>query len=108
MDLKNSINPPFLGLQKRNESITTTYMIRGLLSQTKRAYNDNEIRKLKRLIPLIILIVILACLPVIVVSDTSPTDSNIPDNEITTHQTEASNSSASATITITMTGVLTE
>jgi hypothetical protein len=42
------------------------------------------------------------------VSDTgsSLTDSNIPDNEITTSQTEASNSSASATITITMTGVL--
>ena len=39
-----------------------------------------------------------------VVSDTSAslTDSNIPDNELTTSQTEASNSSASATIMITM------
>ena len=59
---------------------------------------------MKRLIPLIALVVILAGLPVLVVSDTgaSLTDSNIPDNEITTHQTEASNSSASGTITITM------
>lgn len=64
--------------------------------------------KLKRLIPSIALVVILASLPVIVVSDTSPTDSNIHDNEPTTSQTEASNSSASATITITMTGILNE
>jgi hypothetical protein len=56
----------------------------------------------KRLILLITLVVILAGLPVLVVSDTLPTDSNIPDNELTTNQTEASNSSASATITITM------
>jgi len=58
----------------------------------------------KRLILLIALVVILAGLPVVVVSDTgtSPADSNIPDNEIPTSQTEASNSSASATITITM------
>ena len=59
---------------------------------------------MKRLIPLIALVVILASLPILVVSDTgaSPTDSNIPDNEITTSQTEASNSSASGVITITM------
>ena len=59
---------------------------------------------MKRLIPLIALVVILAGLPVLVVSDTgaSPTDSSIPDNEITTSQTEARNSSASTTITITM------
>lgn len=59
---------------------------------------------MKRLIPLIALVVILAGLPVLVVSDTSasPSDSNIPDNEITASQTEASNSSASATLTITM------
>jgi len=56
----------------------------------------------KRLIPSIALVVILAGLPVLVVSDTSPADSNIPDNEITTSQTEASNSSATAPITITM------
>jgi hypothetical protein len=45
-----------------------------------------------------------------VVPDTgaSLADSNIPDNEITTSQTEASNSSASATITITMYAVADE
>jgi hypothetical protein len=64
--------------------------------------------EVKRLILLIALVVLLAGLPVLVVSDTSPTDSNIPDNELTTSQTEASNSSASATITITMTGILNE
>lgn len=65
---------------------------------------------MKKLIPLIALIVILASLPVLVVSDTgaSVSDSNIPDNELTTSRTEASNSSASATITITMTGILNE
>ena len=59
---------------------------------------------MKRLILLIAIVVILAGLPVLVVSDTgaSSTDSNIPDNEITTSQIQASNSSASATITITM------
>ena len=65
---------------------------------------------MKRLIPVIAMVVILAGLPVIVVSDTGAllTDSSIPDNEVTTSQTEANNSSASATITITMTGVLNE
>ena len=65
---------------------------------------------MKRLIPLIALVVILAGLPVVVVSDTSAslTDSNIPDNGITTSQTGASNSSASATITITMTRIFNE
>ena len=63
---------------------------------------------MKKLISLIALVVILAGLPVVVVSDTSPTDSNIPDNEITTSQTEASNSSASAKITITMYAVADE
>jgi len=59
---------------------------------------------MKRLIPLIALVVILAGLPVLVESDTSASIaySNIPGNEITTSQNEASNSSASATITITM------
>ena len=69
---------------------------------------DNEIVEVKRLIPLIALVVILAGLPVLVVSDTSLIDSNIPDNEITTSQTEATNSSASATITITMYAVADE
>jgi len=58
------------------------------------------------LIALVVLVVILAGLPVLVVSDTSPNDSNIPDNELTTSQTESSNSSASATITITMYAVV--
>ena len=56
---------------------------------------------MKKLIPLIALVVILAGLPVVVVSDTSPTDSNIPDNEMTSSVGKACNSSASATITIT-------
>jgi len=61
----------------------------------------------KRIIPLIAIVVIPAGLPVLAVSDTgaSLTDSNVPDNEMTTGQTKASNSSASATITITMTTV---
>jgi len=59
----------------------------------------------KRLVLLIALVVIL---PVLVVLDTSPAESNIPDNEITASQTETGNSSASASITITMTGVLNE
>ena len=63
---------------------------------------------MKRLIPVIALVVILACLPVLVVSDTLPNDSNIPDNELTTSQTEANNSSASGTITITMYAVADE
>ena len=91
-----------------NKSIKTTSSFGSLLFQAKKAYN--EIVEVKRLIPLIALVVILAGLPVLVVSDTgaSPTDSNIPDNELTTSQTEASNSSASATITITMTTALNE
>ena len=65
---------------------------------------------MKKLIPLIALVVILASLPVLVVSDTgaSLTDSNIPDNELTTSRTEASNSSAGVTITITMYAVADE
>ena len=63
---------------------------------------------MKRLILWIALVVMPAGLPVLVASDTSSTDSNIPDNELTTSQAEANNSSASATITITMTGILNE
>jgi len=64
----------------------------------------------KRLILLTTLVVILAGLPVLVVSDTGalPTDSNAPANEITTSQTEVSNSSAPATTIIAMTGALSE
>ena len=59
---------------------------------------------MKRLIILIALIMILAGLSASAASDIGAplTDSNIPDNEVTTSQTEASNSSASARITITM------
>lgn len=84
------------------KSIKVTLSFVSLLFQTKRSYNDNEVLEMKKLIPLIAAVVIIAGLPVLVVSDTSPIDSRIPNNEITTSQTEASNSSASATITITM------
>ena len=65
---------------------------------------------MKRLILLIALVVMLAGLSVSMVSDTSTSliDSNIPDNELTTSQVEASNSSASATIVITMYAVANE
>lgn len=57
---------------------------------------------------MITIVVKLAELPVLVVSDTGASliDSNVPDNENnerTTGQTKASNSSASATTMITMT-----
>lgn len=61
-------------------------------------------KKLILLVALAALVVLLARLPTSVVSDTSASraDSNIPDNELTTSQTAATNSSASATITITI------
>ena len=67
-------------------------------------------KRLILLIALVMLVMILAKLPASAVSDTSTSliDSTIPDNVITTSQTEASNSSASATIRITMTGILNE
>ena len=46
------------------------------------------------------LVMVLAGSSASAVSDTAPTDSSILDNEITTNQTEASNSSAGATITM--------
>ena len=58
---------------------------------------------MKRLILLIALVVML---PMLVVLDASPADTSIPDNELITSQIEASNSSASATITITMYAVV--
>lgn len=50
------------------------------------------------------MIALAVTLVVLVLSDADNflADSNIPDNEITTGQIEVSNSSASATITITM------
>lgn len=62
---------------------------------------------MKRLILLITLVVTLVALVVSAV-DTFLADSNIPDNEITTSQIEAINSSKSATITITMYATLLE
>jgi len=64
----------------------------------------------KGLILLIALVMVLAVSSASAVSDTSasPGDSNIPDNEITTRQTKASNSSASGTIKITMYAVADE
>jgi hypothetical protein len=87
--------------------------LESLLFKAKRAYNDNEVVEVKRLIlliALVVLVMIIAGLSAPVVSDTgtSLTDSNIPGNEITTSQTEAGNSSASATITITMYAVADE
>jgi len=65
------------------------------------------VKRLILLISLVMLVVILAKLPGPVVSDTgnSLADSNIPNNsnnKITTKQSQAGNSSASADITITM------
>jgi len=54
---------------------------------------------------LIVLIALIAILPVLITLDGSLANSSIPDNEITTRQTGANNSSASAAITITMTGM---
>lgn len=92
----------FIDRKELNKSIKTTSNFRSILFQAKKAYN--EIAKVKRLIPLIALAMILAGLPVLVVSDTgvSLADTGVPHNELTASQTEASNSSASATIRITM------
>ena len=60
---------------------------------------------MKRLVLLVALIVML---PVLVVLDASLADSSLPDNELITNQIEASNSSASASITITMFAVADE
>jgi len=67
-------------------------------------------KRLILLIALVMLVIMLAGSSASVVSDTgsSIADSNIPDNEITTSQTEVSNSSASAIITMTMYAVADE
>lgn len=67
-------------------------------------------KRLIFLVALVVLVMILAGSSASVVSDSDASlgDSNILDNEITTSQTKASNSSASATITITMYGVASE
>lgn len=61
---------------------------------------------MKRLIVLVALVSVLAGLVLLGISDTSASiaDANIPDNQITSSQSEEDNSdSASATITITWT-----
>lgn len=65
---------------------------------------------MKRAFFLVVLASILAGLILFGLSDTaiSFTDTGTPDNEVTGYISEASNSSASATITITMTGILGE
>ena len=75
-----------------------------LLFQGKSAYNDNDVVRMKRLtflIALVVPVVTLAGPSASVVSDTTIIESAIPDNGITTGQTEAGNSSAGATTTIT-------
>ncbi len=57
---------------------------------------------------LILVIALAVVLPVLVVLGAPVVDSSLPDNEIITIPTEASNSSASATITITMYAVADE
>jgi hypothetical protein len=65
---------------------------------------------MKRLIILVALVSILAGLHLSGMRDTSAslTDSNMPVNEIPTSQAEGSNAQATATITITMAGVINE
>ena len=56
---------------------------------------------MKRLVAIVILAISVVGL-VLFGSNISVADTGVPNNEITTNQTQASNSSASATITITM------
>ena len=67
-------------------------------------------KRLILLIALVMLVMILAGSSASAVSDTNPSlaDTSIPDTEITTSQTQVGNSSASATITITMYAVADE
>ena len=61
-------------------------------------------KRLILLIALVVLVMMLAGLPASAVPDTdaSLADTGIPDNEVSSIVSKASNSSASATITITM------
>ena len=65
---------------------------------------------MKRLVTVVTLVILLVGLVLLGLNDTgiSVADTGIPDNTITTSLTEASNSSASATITITMYAVADE
>ena len=63
-----------------------------------------EVKRLILLVALLVVIMILASSSASAVSDgdTSPTYSDISNNEIATNETQAGNSSSRATITITM------
>ena len=65
---------------------------------------------MKRLFFVVILVIIFIGLPLLGLSDTviSSDDTASPNNEVAGSVSKASNSSASAAITITMTGVLDE
>ena len=65
---------------------------------------------MQRLLFVVILAIILVGLPPLVLSDTDISIANpdIPNNEVTSNMNEVRNSSASASITITMTGTLSE
>ena len=69
-----------------------------------------EMRRLIILIALVALVTILAELSASDASDTGAAlaDNNVPNNHLTTSQTQAGNSSASGTITITMYAVADE
>lgn len=78
-----------------------------ILFQPKRAYDDNEVLKMRRLALLIALLVLVmipagSCASAVSGTSASPADSNLTHNETTVSQTEATNCSASATTTITM------
>ena len=65
---------------------------------------------MQRLLFVVILAIILVGLPPLVLSDTDISIANpdITNNEVTSNMNEVRNSSASASITITMTGTLSE
>ena len=69
---------------------------------------EEEVKKLIPWVTGLVLVMILAGSSASAVSDASPIDSDIPDNETISNQAEAGNSSRSATITITMIGVIDE
>jgi len=106
--LRNSINTFFLGLKKWNKSIKTTSSFVSLLFQAKKAYN--EIVEVKKLVTVVTLAILVVGLVLLGLSDTaiSIADTSTLDNEVISSISKANNSSASATITITMTTALNE
>jgi len=69
---------------------------------------SSQEEEVQRLLFVVILAGILIGLPLLVLSDTASSTAgpDIPGNEVTNSVKEASNSSATATITITMMGIL--